>query len=104
MSTSKKRTATEEEEIRARLKDEHLSETFPDDEPGPHACPKCGSVRVRPIAHGSPTPETEERSRRGEVALGGCMVFHDERDPALECRDCGNRFGAYNWKNEKTND
>jgi len=31
------------------------------------------------------------------------MVWGDERDPAFECRDCGHRFGAYDWKKEATN-
>lgn len=70
----------------------------------PEACPRCGSTHTRPIVYGSPTAETQERSRRGEVALGGCRVCHDERDRALECRDCGHRFGAYDWKKVNSND
>lgn len=62
------------------------------------ACPLCGSTHARPIVYGSPTAKTEERARRGEVALGGCMVHHDERDPAFVCGDCGHRFGAFDWK------
>jgi len=67
----------------------------------PEACPQCGSTSVRPIAYGSPTAETEESSRRGEVALGGCMVHGPdsvEKDPAFEYQACGHRFGAYDWK------
>jgi hypothetical protein len=41
-----------------------------------------------------PTAETEAAAARGEVVLGGCMMYGEERDPAFECRSCGGRFGA----------
>jgi hypothetical protein len=67
----------------------------------PPACPNCGSTRVLPIVWGMPTRETEERARRGEVVIGGCMVWGPdgaEKDPAFECLDCEERFGEYEWR------
>lgn len=65
----------------------------------PEACPQCSSERVLPIVWGMPTPEID--AMRGKVVIGGCMVHGPngvEKDPAFECRDCGHRFGAYDWK------
>jgi hypothetical protein len=56
---------------------------------GPVKCPRCGSGRVAPIVWGLPSPETVERSARGEVALGGCVIGED--DPEWECLGCGLR-------------
>lgn len=72
----------------------------------PEACPQCSSARALPIAYGSPTKETMERSRLGEVSLGGCMVHGPdgvEKDPAFVCRACGHRFGVFDWSKVKTN-
>jgi len=47
-----------------------------------------------------------ERSRLGEVSLGGCMVHGPdgvEKDPAFVCRACGHRFGVFDWSKVKTN-
>ena len=41
----------------------------------PAKCPQCSSDEVLPILYGMPSDVAVERSRRGEVALGGCMVF-----------------------------
>jgi hypothetical protein len=51
------------------------------------ACPECGSRDVLPIVYGLPGPELEARALRGEVMLGGCVVF--DSSPDLGCTNCG---------------
>lgn len=58
-------------------------------------CPACGSSSVLPLIWGMPDREAFKRIDRGELVSGGCMVWGDERDPAFECRACGERFGNY---------
>jgi ribosomal protein L37AE/L43A len=55
------------------------------------ACPKCSSDQVLPIVYGRPGPELFEQAKRGEVALGGCMV--DEEAAIWCCQSCGHEFG-----------
>ena len=62
-------------------------------------CPSCASGRLLSIAYGLPLPETIERSERGEVILGGCIVttvIHPEfgvvSDPELGCPACERKF------------
>ncbi len=57
-------------------------------------CPRCDSQNVVPILYGMPGPEMFEESRRGEVALGGCVVFPDAPDHT--CRNCG-----HDWREEE---
>ena len=52
--------------------------------PPPAECPDCGSRAFVPIRYGLPGPEMRERSRRGEIVLGGCCVH----TPRWHCRDC----------------
>ena len=54
-------------------------------------CPRCGSEQTVPLIYGMPTDEAAEEARRGEVALGGCVVFPDAPDHT--CRNCG-----YEWR------
>lgn len=54
----------------------------------PDSCPNCGSDRVVRILYGMPTVEAQEKARRGELALGGCLA----PPPGLhewECLACG---------------
>jgi hypothetical protein len=53
-------------------------------------CPRCRGTFVIPIEHGMPGAELIERARRGEAAMGGCVVFDDA--PSHRCRACG-----YEW-------
>jgi hypothetical protein len=53
---------------------------------GKPACPACGSKQVQPIVYGLPGPELIERAERGEVALGGCIVFPE--NPEWQCALC----------------
>ena len=57
-------------------------------------CPQCASQGV-PVVDGLPTEQLKERSRRGEVLLGGRRCWGDQRDPAWGCRKCGSRLGRY---------
>jgi hypothetical protein len=54
------------------------------------ACPECGSHDVLPIVYGLPGPELEARAVRGEVVLGGCIVY--DNAPDLGCKSCGARW------------
>lgn len=53
-------------------------------------CPQCGGAPTK-IVYGYPTYETFEAAERGEVLLGGCMVW-DGR-PSSQCSQCGAEFG-----------
>jgi hypothetical protein len=54
-----------------------------------HPCLTCGAASIR-IIYGMPDLDLFERSERGEVALGGCMIF-DGR-PTRQCSSCGHEF------------
>ena len=54
-------------------------------------CPRCGAVGVVvPIIYGYPGSGLAEKSRRGDVHLGGCCI--DSESPHLHCKECG-----YEW-------
>jgi hypothetical protein len=55
-----------------------------------HICPKCGLGKVIPVAYGLPSLEMFELAKRGEIALGGCIVGGE--DPRLECVACKHRW------------
>ena len=57
----------------------------------PPACPNCGSERVTPIVYGLPSVQGMEAAKRGEVVLGGCMVY--DLSPRWFCQACHRRFG-----------
>lgn len=57
----------------------------------PPRCPDCSSASARPIIYGEPEEELGRRAERGEVVLGGCVIWGN--DPAWSCRECGCRFG-----------
>jgi hypothetical protein len=54
-------------------------------------CPECEGALLR-IVFGYPTPETSEAARRGEFALGGCVMWGDGRDATHVCTTCERRF------------
>lgn len=60
------------------------------DEHSTRRCPRCSSEVVVPIAYGLPSPEMVESSRRGELALGGCVRFGGA--PDYTCRNCGHEW------------
>ncbi|MCP4228947.1 MAG: hypothetical protein GY771_02205 [bacterium] len=49
-------------------------------------CSECGSEDVIPIVYGKPGQELIDRSERGEVKLGGCVVSRES--PYWYCKDC----------------
>jgi hypothetical protein len=53
-------------------------------------CPGCGAGEQKPIVYGLPTGKTFEASERGEVVLGGCVIFGD--DPQWQCPSCHLRY------------
>lgn len=52
-------------------------------------CPSCGRHEVVPVIIGLPIGDDFEREMRGEVILAGCVVFGDEPDRPVQCRECG---------------
>lgn len=50
-------------------------------------CDACGEVAVVPVMYGLPTEKAFESARRGEIALGGCIIDFD--NPTLTCTACG---------------
>jgi len=50
-------------------------------------CSECGSEDVVPIIYGEPNMELFEAAERGEVCLGGCIIFDDA--PNWYCNNCG---------------
>jgi|GEM_PF-495743 uncharacterized protein (DUF1810 family) len=55
-------------------------------------CEVCGENSVVPVMYGLPTEEAFESARRGEIALGGCIIDFD--NPTIACTSCGwdNRY------------
>jgi hypothetical protein len=62
------------------------------------ACPRCGNRVLTEILFGLPngTALLREQTERGRVALGGCIVTHD--DPTRCCSNCG----AMIWPDGRT--
>jgi len=59
--------------------------------PAKQRCPQCGKITGLPIAYGLPPTEMFEQARRGEIVLGGCVIFDDS--PSHACTSCGHQFG-----------
>ena len=55
----------------------------------PRKCPCCGG-KVVPILYGEPSSEAFEKADRGEIVLGGCIIFADM--PEYQCTGCGAQF------------
>ena len=53
-------------------------------------CPKCKSENVVPILYGLPDSEGFEMAERGEVQLGGCIVYKGM--PEYACKECGRKW------------
>lgn len=70
----------------------------------PEPCPSCGSDQVVLIRYGMPTAEIEAAARRGEVALGGCMIGRPGGDPAWRCCTCRHEFGVVKWEHAEEED
>ncbi|MCA1706318.1 MAG: hypothetical protein LC808_24855 [Actinobacteria bacterium] len=55
-------------------------------------CPNCGSERIVPMLFGLPAHQAGDAWERGELELGGCMAWGDERDPHWHCKACGHEW------------
>jgi hypothetical protein len=55
-------------------------------------CPACGAPDPLPIIYGYPGLEMMEQSERGEISLGGCLIF--ENQPEWHCARCEHEFVA----------
>ncbi len=53
-------------------------------------CPKCGSEEYIPIVYGKPSQQGIEKSQRGEIILGGCIVDANKKRKA--CKKCGEHY------------
>lgn len=53
-------------------------------------CPECGSSRTARIVYGYPSPELIEQASRGEVVLGGCVIWPEQ--PVRACLACGHEW------------
>lgn len=51
------------------------------------ACPHCGSQRCVPVAYGLPGIDLQAEAERGDVILGGCVIW--EGQPDWACTVCG---------------
>ena len=52
------------------------------------ACPRCGARETLPMMWGYPIVPVGDAAERGEVRLGGCMIF-EEPEPDFSCGRCG---------------
>lgn len=63
-------------------------------------CPTCNAGKLIPIVYGLPDREVMEKSERGELELGGCIITEVidpgsgfiSGDPALFCSKCEGKF------------
>ncbi len=55
--------------------------------------PKCGGLAGVRIVYGLPGPELSAAEKRGEVALGGCCVAINLKNPTRKCKACGHEWG-----------
>ena len=59
----------------------------------PPECPQCGSAEVIPIVYGFPGHRMLEKAKRGQIALGGCVISGD--DPQWQCSSCRHSWGGF---------
>ena len=55
-------------------------------------CPKCGGTDIAMILYGLPqmSKDLEKKVKDKKIVFGGCCV--GDKDPELECNDCGWRY------------
>jgi len=58
-------------------------------------CPTC-SAGLTPIVYGMPDQELGEAAQRGEIKLGGCVIWFD--NPDFECRGADHHLWQRNTK------
>jgi hypothetical protein len=52
---------------------------------GPPSCPRCQKAMV-PVVYGYPGGDMFQAAERGEIVLGGCLVYDGQ--PAWSCTSC----------------
>lgn len=57
----------------------------------PTEAPHCCDTTMTPVIYGYPGERLAEASMRGEVELGGCVIFEDA--PMFRCLRCGRTEG-----------
>lgn len=50
-------------------------------------CPHCGAKLV-PIVYGFPAPDAFEQVARGEIVLGGCLMYPGAPDDGCPTKGC----------------
>ena len=72
-------------------------------------CPNCGK-KLLDIVYGMPASETIEKSKKGELFLGGCMI--EDKQPVYHCNNCRRSYSkdlktyieeANNWDDKIIN-
>lgn len=63
---------------------------------GSVVCPECRSAEQIPVVFGYPSPEMWEASERGEIGIGGCVIF--EGQPDVQCRNCSTQYNTKTGK------
>ena len=58
-----------------------------------YECPKCKNKTGIAILYGYPSPESQEKSRQGELKLGGCIINGGE--PKYYCIQCHHEWGSF---------
>ena len=59
----------------------------PEDPEEQRSCEHCGGA-LTPVVYGYPTYETFEAAERGDVVLGGCVIWDGQpRELCQSCRD-----------------
>jgi hypothetical protein len=53
-------------------------------------CPECGSRKSKPLIYGLPSEETTVKAQRGEVILGGCVMY--PFSPRRQCSSCKTQY------------
>lgn len=79
-----------EREVVTRLERAITNDRTPD--PGPLPCTVCSSLDVIPWVYGEPTHLAGEAAARGELMIGGCLIWPER--PKWHCKACGKDFGA----------
>ena len=57
-------------------------------------CPACKQKTGVEIIYGYPGGDLGEASKRGDIALGGCVIRDAGDEPTRECTACGQQWGG----------
>lgn len=57
-------------------------------------CPACAAKKSTiPIVYGEVGPDEGDAAKRGELVIGGCIVWPER--PRWACRACKHQFGLF---------